>query len=144
LADPTDIKSRDRINNVLKRREWFMPFCPSMTDYAAEEYLINPTEAPFMILTFDVPKNKKKEIPAAIHEDGTCRPQILRKEINPLYYRVMTEFEKHKVPLILNTSFNIHGMPIVMSPQDALNHVVWNCVDDLIIGNYLVRREFKR
>jgi len=141
LADPTNIEVKEKLNNALKQRDWFMPFAPSMLDEAKEEYLINATESPFMIMTFDVPKEKIKEIPAVVHVDGTARPQTVKKEINPKYWRVIKEFEKYKVPVILNTSFNKHGLPIVMSPEDALEHLIWKCIDVLIIGNFLVERK---
>lgn len=142
IADPTDSKMRDRINQFLKRRDWFMPFCPSMLDEAKEEYLTDPAESPFMIMAFDVPKEKLKEIPAVVHVDGTVRPQTVKKNINPLYWRMIKEFEKHKVPLVLNTSFNKHGLPIVRTPHDAISHLVWKCIDVLVMGNYLVERKF--
>ena len=142
LADPTDPKMRDRINQFLKKRDWFMPFCPSMLFEAKDEYLVNPTEAPFMITTFDVPKNKAKEIPAVVHVDNTARPQTVKKEVNPLYWRLIKQFEKYKVPMVLNTSFNKHGLPMIRTPQDALNHLVWKCVDVLIMDDFLIERKF--
>lgn len=144
LADPTDPKMRDRINTSLKRRDWFMPFCPSILDKAKEEYFIGAVDAPFMIMTFDVPKEKLREIPAVVHVDGTCRPQTLRKEINGKYWRLIKEFEKCKVPLVLNTSFNRHGLPMIRTPREALDHLLWRCVDTLVIGDFLVEREFAR
>ncbi len=142
LADPTDPKMRDRINQFLKKRDWFMPFCPSMLIEAKDEYLVNPAEAPFMITTFDVPKNKAKEIPAVVHVDNTARPQTVKKEVNPLYWRLIKQFEKYKVPMVLNTSFNKHGLPMIRTPQDALNHLVWKCVDVLIMDDFLIERKF--
>lgn len=141
LADPTDAKIRDKINSSLKQRDWFMPFAPSMLYEAKDEYLVDAIEAPFMIMAFDVPKEKIKEIPAVVHVDGTARPQTVKKEVNPKYWKLIKEFEKYKVPVVLNTSFNKHGLPIVMSPEDALEHLVWKCIDVLIIGNYIVERK---
>jgi len=142
LADPTDPEMRNRINMFLKKRDWFMPFCPSMLDEAKKEYLIGAEEAPFMIMTFDVPEEKAKEIPAVVHVDGTVRPQTVKKEVNERYWRLIKEFEKHKVPLVLNTSFNRHGLPMIMNPEHALEHLVWKAIDVLIIGDFLVERQF--
>lgn len=144
VADPRDPKMRDRINKFLKKRDWFMPFAPSMLDKAADEYLEDPTEAPFMIMAFDSPKGKEKEIPAVVHVDNTVRPQTVKKEVNPLYYKLIQQFERNTgVPVVLNTSFNKHGTTIVRTPSDALDHLVWNCVEDLVIGNFLVHRKFQ-
>jgi len=142
LADPRDVKIRERINNILKQRDWFMPFAPSMLRSRAKDYLKNPGEAPFMILAFDATKECIKDLPAAVHVDNTTRPQLVEKETNPLYHSMIKEFENITgVGAVLNTSFNKHGLPIVCSPSDALDHLDWGCVDTLAIGNYMVFRK---
>jgi carbamoyltransferase len=139
LADPRDIKMKDRINHKLKHRDWFMPFAPSILNDYKEEYLENACEAPFMIMGFNVKKDKIKEIPAVVHVDGTARPQTVKKDVNERYYKLIDNFRKITgIPLVLNTSFNKHGLPIVRSPEDAILHVIWKCVDCLIIGDYFV------
>jgi len=139
LADPRNEKIKDKINKYLKKRDWFMPFAPSILSEAKEEYFENAVEAPFMIMGFDVKKDKLKEIPAVVHVDNTARPQTVDKKVNPSYWKVIKEFEKLSgVPVILNTSFNRHGQPMVRSPQDAALHVVWGCVEYLIMHNCLV------
>jgi carbamoyltransferase len=139
LADPRNPKMREKINKYLKRREWFMPFAPSMLDKAKEEYLVNAIESPFMIMAFDVQKNKIKDFPAAIHVDGTTRPQTVKKEFNEKYWKLIKQFEKNTgIPIVLNTSFNKHGCVMVRTPVEALNHLFWNCVEELIIGDYRV------
>jgi carbamoyltransferase len=140
LADPRDINMKDRINRFLKKRDWFMPFCPSILSEAKDDWLADATDAPFMIMGFDAVKGKAKEIPAVVHVDDTIRPQTVDRDVNPLYWTLINDFKKETgIPLVLNTSFNKHGLPMVRSPQDAINHFLWDCVDVLIIGNYLIR-----
>lgn len=76
-----------------------------------------------------------------MHIDGTVRPHLVSKEIEPLYYEVIAEFEKLTgVGAILNTSFNKHGLPIVFTPKDAIDHLLWSAIDELVIGSYYVKR----
>jgi carbamoyltransferase len=145
LADPRYEKTKDRINKKLKARDWFMPFGPSMMDEYKEKYLklirdkIYFTD--YMLFSFEVKKGMNK-FPAAIHVDNTARPQIVKKKINPLYHQVINEFYKLTgLPVILNTSFNKHGLPIVHSPEDAVNHLLWGCLDSLVLGNYYIERK---
>ncbi len=141
LADPSNTSTKDRINLLLKGREWYQPFCPSLPLERAEEYLVEGREAPFMIEAYDVPAEKRGEIPAVVHVDGTTRPQTVRRELQPAYHRVLTELESHTgVPVVLNTSFNIHGEPIVCTPRDALSVLVRRGVDVLVIEGFVVRR----
>lgn len=139
IADPRDAKIKDKINNHLKKRDWFMPFAPSILDEAKDEYMVDAVEAPFMIMGFDTVEDKIREIPAVVHVDGTIRPQTVIKDVNPKYWKVINEFKKITgVPVVLNTSFNRHGQPMVRSPEDAMLHVVWGCVEYLVIGDYLI------
>lgn len=145
IADPRKVTTKDRINDILKGREWFMPFAPSILEERAENYLKSLRKAPFMILADDVKEGKVREIQAAIHIDKTARPQIVTEKVNPLYYKLIEEFEKlTKVGVILNTSFNKHGLPIVYSPKDAVEHLLWEAIDILVIGNYVVKRASKK
>jgi len=106
-----------------------------------EDYLENAYPSPFMILSFRVKKEKWKVIPSVVHIDGSCRPQTVSKETNPRYYKLIKEFEKIKgVPVLLNTSFNDNGEPIVCSPQDAISSFKRTNLDYLAIGNFLIRR----
>lgn len=141
IADPREIATKDRINNILKGREWFMPFAPSMLIESAPEYLKMLRKAPFMIIGDRLKSGKVKNLKAAAHVDGTVRPHLVTKEANPLYYQVIKEFKKLTgVPSILNTSFNKHGLPIVYTPKQAIEHLQWGAIDDLIIGSYYVKR----
>jgi len=132
---------KERINNVLKRREWFMPFAPSILEEDLSDYLKDPEPSPFMIQAFDVLEHRIEEIPAVLHVDGTARVQSVRKNVNPRYHDVLKAFKDLTgVSAILNTSFNRHGLPLVNSPRDAIDHLRWGCVDVLIIGSCLAYR----
>lgn len=142
LGDPRNINIKDRLNRYLKKRDWFMPFAPSILEEYAKDYFENSFYVPFMTFSFRVKDDKKKIIPAVIHKDGTARPNMVRKKENPLYYELIREFFNITgVPVVLNTSFNRHGLPIVHSPQHAIDHLLWGCVDILIIGNFVIRRK---
>ena len=141
VADPRSEATKERINDQMKRRDWFMPFAPSVLVDHAHEYFTGCQDSPFMLLGFDVPDGKAEKIPAVIHVDKTARPQTVDKKVNPLYYEMIHRFyELTGVPLVLNTSFNRHGLPIVETPQDAIEHLTWGCVDELAIGPFIVRR----
>lgn len=142
LADPRDPKIKDRINTKLKQREWFMPFAPSVLAEEASKWFVGCISSPFMTMAYDVNPDKIKQIPAVVHVDGTARPNTVTDRDNPLYYHVIKAFQRRTgIPLILNTSFNRHGLPIVNSPIDAIEHLLWGCVDTLVIGPWVVRRK---
>ncbi len=146
LASSSDGKYRDKINSEIKFREEWRPFTPSMLAEAKNEYLIGAEDedGKFMIMSFDVPKDKIKQIPAVVHVDGTARPQLVTKETNELYYNMLKEFEKKsKRPCILNTSFNRKGEPVVCSPEDAVNTFLSGGIDYLVIGNFIVEKKNK-
>jgi carbamoyltransferase len=141
LADPTDPKMKDRINSTIKFREEFRPFCPSILKGHEKEYLEYSYPSPFMILTFRVRDEKQKEIPAVVHVDGTARPQTVEKGTNPMFHDLIKSFESLSgVPVILNTSFNVAGEPIVCTPQDALRTFFSSGMSYLALGNYLVMK----
>ncbi|MDP3994151.1 MAG: carbamoyltransferase C-terminal domain-containing protein [Candidatus Doudnabacteria bacterium] len=141
LADPRDVKSRDRVNGVVKFREYWRPFCPSLTLESMEHYFDKYTEAPFMNLAFVANERLKKEAPAVVHIDGTARVQTVRPDHNPLFHRLLKTFEKESgVPVLLNTSFNVKGEPIVCTPQDALRTFWSTGLDALAIGSYFINK----
>lgn len=141
VADPRDIQVKERINHVLKNREWFMPFAPSVLEERAGDFFKNCKSSPFMTIVFDIVKGREKLIPAAIHIDNTARPNTVSKTNNKLYYDLLKAFyKKTGLPVVLNTSFNRHGLPIVNSPKDAIDHLLMEAVDELIIGSYSVLR----
>jgi carbamoyltransferase len=118
-----------------------MPFAPTILEERMQEYLVNPRSAPYMILAFDT-TDKRGEIKAGIHPfDQTCRPQTLDKETNSGYRRVLEEFQNSTgCGGLLNTSFNLHGYPIVCTPEQAIWTFENSKLDGLILGNYLVLR----
>jgi len=141
LADARDPEMNAKVNNAVKFREWWRPFAPSLKKEAAAEYLESVTDSPFMILTAQVRPEKRGVIPSVTHVDGSARPQTVEKEINPLYWRLLDEFEKRTgVPVIMNTSFNLRGEAIVHTPTDAVRTFFSSGMDALVIGSFLVEK----
>lgn len=141
LADPRDADSVDKVNKTVKHREPWRPFAPSIRYEAREEYLVDGDEAPFMILLDGVKESKRDEIPAVTHTDGTTRPQTVREETNERYYRLIEEFERLTgTPVVLNTSFNVAGEPIVESPEQAIADFHRTGLDFLALGDYLLTK----
>jgi carbamoyltransferase len=130
------------LNNQLNRTE-FMPFAPAvMFEHAAEYFVgIEGAEhtAEFMTITFDCTEKAKREIPAAIHVDGTARPQLVHKDRNPRFYNILKAYrELSGVPVTINTSFNMHEEPIVASPEDAIRSYLQGKLDVLVMGNQII------
>jgi carbamoyltransferase len=141
LADPRDPEMNTRVNNAVKFREWWRPFAPSILAEAAPEYLESATDSPFMIVTAQVKEQKRTVIPAVTHVDGSARPQTVEQEINPLYWRLIHEFgELTGVPVVMNTSFNLRGEPIVNTPTDAIRTFFSSGMDVLAIGSFIVEK----
>ncbi|MFP8889898.1 carbamoyltransferase [Natrialbaceae archaeon A-CW2] len=142
LADPRTTDSRDRVNRFVKHREEWRPFAPSMTRSAADDYLENATESPYMIKTFDVKPERRDEVSAVVHPgDDTTRPQTVTKAQNPRYHRLLTAFEEITgVPVLLNTSFNDHAEPIVNTPTEALKDFYGMGLDVLVLEDLLVTK----
>jgi carbamoyltransferase len=141
LADPRDPEMTAKVNNAVKFREWWRPFAPSMLSENAGEYIESATDSPFMILTAQVRPEKRKVIPAVTHVDGSARPQTVEREVNPLYWRLIHEFgQRTGVPVVMNTSFNLRGEPIVSSPTDAIRTFYSSGMDALVIGNFVVAK----
>ena len=140
LADPSYPGVADRINAQIKYRERWRPFCPSMLDRVAPDILQTNHPAPYMTFTFDVAEQWKSRIPEVVHEDGTARAQVVMRETNPRYYALIEDLEKLRgVPVVLNTSLNRRGEPMICSPTDALN-MFYGCdlqylmMEDLLIS----------
>lgn len=145
LMDPRRRENKDIINARVKYREAFRPFCPSTINRVAKRYFKNLSpNSSFMIISYDVYEDKKQEIPAVTHVDGTARPQVLKKNDNPLFYKLIQEFGNITgVPVLLNTSFNIRGKPIVVSPEEAVQCFYNTGLDYLVVGNYMVGKNKK-
>lgn len=141
LADPRYIESRNKVNAIIKYRELWRPFCPSMLWEDAEKYLVNGFDAKFMILTFAATEMAQKQVPAIVHVDGTCRPQVVCEASNPRYYKLLMEFKKIAgVGTLMNTSFNVKGEPIVCSPLDAIRTFSSTGMDALVIGSFILQK----
>ena len=147
LADPRRADMKDIVNTKIKFREPYRPFAPSVLAERAEEYFVLPDAAShyparFMLYVTDVRDEKRTIIPAVTHVDGTGRLQTVRKEESPRYYRLIETFgQATGVPVILNTSFNLKGEPIVNTPQEAFNTFSRSEMDVLVLGDYVVEKK---
>lgn len=142
LTAPYPAEMKDILNKRVKHREPFRPFAPVVLKEKMDEYFEIAYPSPFMLLVFNVRADKRSCIPAVTHVDNTGRIQTVTKEENGLFYDLVVEFEKlTAIPVILNTSFNIKGMPIVNSPEDALHCFFSTEMDYLVMGNYLVAKD---
>ena len=141
LADPRDPEMNTKVNNAVKFREWWRPFAPSMLAEVAGEYIESATDSPFMILTAQVKPEKRSVIPSVTHVDGSARPQTVERDVNLLYWRLIREFgNRTGVPVVMNTSFNLRGEPIVSTPTDAVRTFFSSGMDALVIGNFVVEK----
>ncbi len=141
IADPRRTEMQDLVNACVKRREEFRPFAPSVLEEKAGQWFSGCSRSPHMILVFDVPENLRDQLPAVTHVDGTARVHTVSRAANPLYHRLIGEFEKLTgVPVILNTSFNVKGEPIVTTPREAVRTFFGTGMDALAIGPFLVQK----
>ncbi|MFA5315514.1 MAG: carbamoyltransferase C-terminal domain-containing protein [Candidatus Omnitrophota bacterium] len=141
LGNPTIRGTNDRINAIIKFRESWRPFCPSMLKEYASDILGSDHPAPFMTFAFDVAPHWKERIPEAVHVDGTCRPQVVDERHNPKFHRLISLFHKKAgVPVVINTSLNRRGEPMICSPEDAILMFRESGLEYLAIGDYLVRK----
>ena len=139
LGCPSVAGVADRINAQIKFRERWRPFCPSMLDTVGPQMLQSGHPAPFMTFTFEVAEEWKARVPEVVHEDGTSRAQVLRREYNPRYYDLMLEMEKLTGNgVVLNTSLNRRGEPMICSPVDALNMFFGSDLEYLVMEDVLV------
>jgi len=145
LAPATDATVNDWLNRRLHRTE-FMPFAPAILRERAAEYLVgwqpDHDAARFMTTTYRVTQTMQKQAPAVVHVDGTARPQVVDEKDNPSLHRVLREYEQRTgLPVLVNTSFNIHEEPIVCTPEDAIAAYRQGSVDCLAAGNCWTERE---
>lgn len=144
LADPRQEKVKDKVNKAVKYRETFRPFAPAVLEEEAHYYFDTSLskKVSFMERVLTVRSEFKNVIPAVIHVDGSARLQTVSKHTNPIFYRLIKEFGKLTgIPVVLNTSFNLNGEPIVCSPTDAIR-TFYSCgLDFLVIGNCLISKE---
>ena len=141
LGNPTVKGTADKINEIIKFREVWRPFCPSILADWADKILETKHDSPFMTFCFSVKPEWRERVPEIVHVDHTARPQYVRKETNPIYFDLITKFHQLSgVPLLINTSLNRRGEPMVCSPSDALVMFAGSGLKYLAIGDYLVSK----
>lgn len=145
IADPRSIKMKEKVNSKIKFREAFRPFAPSVIEEKATQYFSIPSKIhlplKYMLYVVPVKKDQQKNLRAIAHVDGTARPQVVEKTTNPLYHNLITQFgEKTGVSVVLNTSFNLKGEPMVNTVRDAYSTFQRSGLDLLIIKNRIIEK----
>lgn len=145
LANASDVDNLRFINEAIKNRDFWMPFTPSILDSEMARYVVNHERifAPYMCITFDSTQEAQQHLKAAIHPaDRTLRPQCVTKDWNPDYHAIISAFKRRTgMGGILNTSFNLHGEPVVCSPSDAIRTVDNSGLRNLVLNGYLLRKK---
>ncbi len=142
LADARNKENWRKVNLKIKFRESFRPFAPTVLEEKASGWFDLDRESPYMLLVADTLPEKRAVIPAVTHVDGSARIQTIRRDQNPRYYDLLKRFEeKTGCPVIINTSFNVRGEPIVESPADALNCFLHTHMDYLVLGNRVIGKK---
>jgi carbamoyltransferase len=141
LADPRKAEMKDKLNSRVKHRQAFRPFAPIVLAERAREIFEGDQESPFMLLAMGVRPEWRSRVPAIVHVDGTARVQTVRRETNARLYALLEEFDALTgVPVLVNTSFNIRGEPVVESPRDALNCFLATGIDYLALHDMLIAK----
>ena len=144
LANPSDHRVVPLINRMIKNRDFWMPFAPSVLREREADYLVNPKglASPYMMIAFPTNPKRRDEIVAAVHpHDGTARAHIVDEAWNPAYHQVVREFESRTgIGAVLNTSFNLHGEPLVGSPEDAVDTFERSGLQHLALGRFLISK----
>jgi carbamoyltransferase len=141
LADPRRAETKDVVNARVKRREAFRPFAPSVLDERGHEFFDHYASNPFMLLVQPVRADRRAQIPAVTHVDGTARLQSVTARDNPLYHRLISRFAARTgIPVVLNTSFNLRGEPIVHRPAEAVADFLASDMDALFLGSLLATK----
>jgi carbamoyltransferase len=142
LGNPQQDEVKRVLNSRVKFREAFRPFAPSILLEDVDEWFDYDDPSPYMILVYDVLPEKREQVPGITHVDGTGRLQTVSEEDNERYHRLISAFkERTGVPIVVNTSFNIKGEPIVNTPIDAIRCFLGNGIDYLVMGDYVVDKE---
>ncbi|MCC6748701.1 MAG: hypothetical protein IT371_13660 [Deltaproteobacteria bacterium] len=142
LADPRPAEMKDRLNATVKFREAFRPFAPSVLAERAPDYFAGADFSPYMLRVFPTRPERLPEARAVTHVDGGARVQTVTREANPRFHAIVSAFERETgTPLVLNTSFNIRGEPIVNSPADAVKCYLTTGMDFLLLGDYLLVKD---
>jgi carbamoyltransferase len=138
LADPRRADMKNILNSRIKYREPFRPFCPSILSEDCGEYFETDYPSPFMVVAYKIKPRQRDRIPAVTHGDGTGRLQTVERDVNPLYWQLLSEFKRRAgVPVLINTSFN-ENEPIVATPEQALDCFLRTQMDVLSIGSFLL------
>ena len=141
LANPVLPEIKNRVNREVKYRESWRPFCPSMTDESKHDYLVDPNDASYMIVAYPIQEAMRGQVPSAVHVDGTVRPQTVKAEVEPLYHALLSNLGKRTGhPVVLNTSLNVRGEPIICTPLEAIRCFYSNGLDALVLGNFLLEK----
>ncbi|HEY7914634.1 MAG TPA: carbamoyltransferase C-terminal domain-containing protein, partial [Blastocatellia bacterium] len=141
IVDPRRADMKEILNDRIKKREPFRPFAPSILEEFVGDYFEQTHPAPSMLMVYQIKPERRAAIPAVTHVDGSGRLQTVSAEINPRYYRLISDFHRITgVPVVLNTSFN-ENEPIVCTPRDAIDCFLKTRMDVLYLGNHAVRRQ---
>lgn len=141
LADPRDPDMKNKVNRLIKHREWYRPFAPSILEECQDEFFTMSHPSPFMQMVYPIKPEKRSLIPAVTHVDGSGRLQTVQKNTNPRYWKLIDEFRKlTAIGLVFNTSYNDNDEPIVCTPKDAIRTFFGTGLHELYIGNYVVRK----
>ena len=144
LADPRYVETKDKVNSAVKYRESYRPFAPAVLSEKACQIFEMPKDRKvhFMERAYSIKKEWRDKLQAVCHVDGTGRVQTVEKNINNKFYSLIEEFERiTKIPVLLNTSFNLNGEPIVMKPEQAIRTFFTCGLDKLVIGSYLITKK---
>lgn len=141
LASPVFVDMKDKLNNEVKHRENWRPFCPSLPVDDYHTYFADGADSNYMIVAYPVRKQFWEQIPSIVHVDGTARPQTVRKEYNSKFYDLLKEFGRLSGhPVLINTSFNIQGEPVVCTPADALRCFGGTGLDVLVMNDFILKK----
>ena len=139
LADPRNKSSKVMLNQKIKKRDWFMPFAPAVLDKNYKDFFNSNNPSLYMQKAEKINKFYRSFIPSAVHLDGTARVQYVNRKFSPKFWKIINEFYKiTKLPMVLNTSFNRHGISTICSPRQALEHLLEGCMDVLYIDKFKI------
>jgi carbamoyltransferase len=141
IADPRHPDMLDIVNRTVKFRENWRPFAPVILEGHEKDWFVDARPSRYMMKAFAIRPEKAAAIPAVVHVDGTCRPQTITRDVNPLYFDIVEAcYKKTGVPILLNTSFNVRNEPIVSRPIEALRCYMGTGMDALVIGSFLLKK----
>jgi carbamoyltransferase len=130
-----------KLNGEVKHREMWRPFCPSILSEKRGEWLADSDDAPYMIVAQQAREDRAEKIPSVVHVDGSVRPQTIEREIEPLYHGMISHFDALTgLPLVVNTSFNIMGEPVICNPEEAVRCFYSTGLDVMAIGSFLLEK----